>query len=94
MPFIGVRELREHTAEVLRQIRESQTEYIITQQGQPVALLLPLDMKKVEAAIVQATTEEGTTSWSQFAALSASLRQQQWPEDVNTNKLLDAIRDE
>ena len=76
MPFIGVRELREHTAEVLRQIRESQTEYIITQQGQPVALLLPLDMKKVEAAIVQATLEEGTTSWSQFAALSASLRQQ------------------
>jgi prevent-host-death family protein len=93
MPFIGMRELREHTAEVLRQIRESQTEYIITQQGQPVALLLPLDMKKVEAAIVEATIEEGTASWSQFAALSASLCQQ-WLEDVNTNKLLDAIRDE
>ncbi len=92
MPFIGVRELREHTAEVLRQIREAQAEYIITHQGQPVALLLPLDMKKVEAAIIQATIVENPTTWAQFATLSDSIRQQ-WPEDTASSTVLDEIRE-
>ncbi|MBK9053568.1 MAG: type II toxin-antitoxin system Phd/YefM family antitoxin [Chloroflexi bacterium] len=92
MPFIGVRELREHTAEVLRQIREAQAEYIITHQGQPVALLLPLDMKMVEAAIVQTTIIENPTTWAQFAILSDSVRQQ-WPEDAVSSAVLDEIRE-
>lgn len=92
MPFIGVRELREHTADVLRQIRETQTEYIITHQGQPVALLLPLDIKKMEAAIVQAAVEDGESSWAKFAALAASLRQQ-WPHNAVSEELLDSIRE-
>ena len=92
MPFIGVRELREHTTEVLRQIREAHTEYVITHQGQPVALLLPIDLKKVEAAIVQTTVAESGTTWAQFAALSESIRQR-WPEEVTSGAILDEIRE-
>jgi prevent-host-death family protein len=36
MPLIRVRELRERTSEVLRQVREEQTEYVITYQGRPL----------------------------------------------------------
>ena len=52
MPLIGVRELRERTAEVMRRVREEKTEYVITHQGRPTALLLPVDEGAVEAAIV------------------------------------------
>lgn len=42
MATIGVRELKNQTTEVLRDVREQQAEYIVTYRGQPVALLLPL----------------------------------------------------
>jgi prevent-host-death family protein len=43
MPLVGVRELRERTSEVLRQVREEGVEYVITYQGRPIAMLLPVD---------------------------------------------------
>lgn len=55
MPVIGVRELREHTSEVLRQVREDSAEYVITHQGRPVALILPINPEAVEEAMVEAS---------------------------------------
>ena len=54
MPLIGVRELREHTAEVLRRVREEKAEYVITYQGHPIALLLPVNTEAIEAATLEA----------------------------------------
>jgi len=55
MPVIGVRELREHTSEVLRQVREENAEYVITHQGRPVALIMPVNPEAVEDAMVEAS---------------------------------------
>ena len=55
MPVIGVRELREHTSEVLRQVREEHAEYVITHQGRPVALIMPVNPDAVEDAMVEAS---------------------------------------
>jgi prevent-host-death family protein len=38
MALIGIRELRERASEVIRRVREEKAEYIITYQGQPVAV--------------------------------------------------------
>ena len=54
MPRIGVRELRERTAEVLRRVRDKKDEFIITHQGRPVAILLPVDRVAVEDAMLDA----------------------------------------
>jgi prevent-host-death family protein len=54
MPVIGVRELQERTAEVLGQVHEQKAEYVITHQGRPVAVLLPVNAEVVEAAMVPA----------------------------------------
>lgn len=54
MSVIGVRELRQRTAEVLKSVREEKAEYIITHQGHPVAMLLPVDAEAMEAAMVEA----------------------------------------
>lgn len=43
MPEIGVRELKIHASEIVRQVREQRTRYIITYRGRPVGLLTPLE---------------------------------------------------
>jgi prevent-host-death family protein len=48
MPKVGVRELKNKTSEILRAVREEGAEYIITYQGRPMAVLLPLDEEELE----------------------------------------------
>ncbi len=91
MPTIGVRELREHTSEVLRQIREQRAEYIVTYQGRPVALLLPVDSEAVEEAMVQAgrkSVEGGLETWRR---VMEQVRRD-WPAGKSTQELIDEIR--
>lgn len=40
--IIGVRELKNKTSRVLREVREEMAEYIVTLRGEPVAILRPL----------------------------------------------------
>ena len=54
MSMIGVRELRQQASEFIRRVREEQAEFVITYQGRPVAILLPLDTERAEAEMVQA----------------------------------------
>ena len=40
---VGVRELKNRATEIIRHVRESRAEYVVTYRGRPVAVLLPLD---------------------------------------------------
>ncbi len=91
MPTIGVRELREQTSEVLRQVREAQAEYIITYQGKPVALLLPVQAEAVDQAMVEAGPRSVAGGWETYARLAEELRRD-WPADKSTQELMDEIR--
>jgi antitoxin (DNA-binding transcriptional repressor) of toxin-antitoxin stability system len=79
MPLIGVRGLRDHTTEVLRRIREENAEYIITCQGQPVAILQPVDTEAMEAAMLRTGKESAAKAWD---AYEKALRQgrESWPK--------------
>ena len=48
MPKVGVRELKNRTSEILRAVREEGAEYVITYQGRPSAVLLPVDENDLE----------------------------------------------
>jgi len=48
MPKVGIRELKNRTSEILRAVREEGAEYIITYQGRPAAILLPIDEEDLE----------------------------------------------
>ena len=48
MPRVGVRELKNRTSEILRSVREERAEYVITYQGRPSAVLLPIDEEDLE----------------------------------------------
>lgn len=41
MTRIGIRELKNQTSRIVREVREEQAEYVVTHQGQPVAVLYP-----------------------------------------------------
>lgn len=92
MAMIGVRELRERTAEVLRQVREKKAEYIVTYQGRPVAVLLPLPEEQVEEAILQVGKQVTAAGWKPYALLAETLRQE-WPHDRDTQSILDEVRE-
>jgi prevent-host-death family protein len=59
VPRVGVRELKNRTSEIVRAVRERGVRYIVTHQGRPVGLLLPVDEESLDAAVRQAV--EGAT---------------------------------
>ena len=91
MAMIGVRELRQQTTEVLKKLREEKVEYIITYQGQPVAVLLPLDTIAVERAILDIGKQKAVQGWEAYARIAETVRAR-WPETASTQDVLDEIR--
>ena len=91
MSLIGVRELRQKTSEVIRRVREESAEYVITYQGRPVAILLPLDADKAEEEMVQASKRAVLDNWERYELLAEELRRA-GPADLSTQDLIDAIR--
>lgn len=51
MPKVGVRELKNRTSEIVRAVRERGAQYIVTHQGRPVGVLLPVDETSLEIAV-------------------------------------------
>jgi prevent-host-death family protein len=90
MTLIGVRELRQRASEVIRRVREECAEYVITHQGRPVAILLPLDADQAQKE-VRAGKRSVLGNWERYARLADELRQA-WPADVSTQDLIDSIR--
>ncbi|NCO40562.1 MAG: hypothetical protein COZ06_25980 [Armatimonadetes bacterium CG_4_10_14_3_um_filter_66_18] len=86
MPTIGVQQLRANTAEVLRNVQQEQTEYVVTRKGLPVARLLP-----VVSPEAQPTTASRQEAWEAYVRWADEVRRR-WPKDVSTQALMDEIR--
>ena len=91
MSLIGVRELRERTSEVIRRVREERVEYVVTYQGRPVAVILPLDTDQAEAEMVKASKGAVLGNWERYERLAEEIRQA-WPANLSTQDLIDAVR--
>ena len=89
--MIGVRDLRENTAEVLRRVREERAEYVVTLHGRPTALLLPIDADAAEEAMLRAGRGRVGDGWQRYARLAEQLGAA-WPSEVDTQTLLDKMR--
>jgi prevent-host-death family protein len=91
MALIGVRELRQKTAEVLRRVQQEGQAFVITQQGRPVALLSPLDQEKIEAEILRSARQSVSDGWRVYHQLAEEIRKA-WPAGLETQTLMDDIR--
>jgi len=91
LSLIGVRELREQASEVIRRVRQDRAEYVITYQGRPVAIILPLDAERADREMVQATKKAVPDNWERYERLAEELRRD-WPADLSTQDVIDSIR--
>jgi prevent-host-death family protein len=41
MPRIGLRQLKTHASEVLRDVQDHRARYVVTNRGEPVAVIIP-----------------------------------------------------
>jgi len=61
VPRVGIRELKNRTSEIVRAVRERGVQYVVTHQGHPVGILLPVDETRLEAAVHHVVTGEAKT---------------------------------
>ena len=71
MARVGVRELKNQATEIIRDVRENRTEYVVTYHGQPVAVLLPVDEAWLEAEAERAAeaARPGQDIWAELEAI-------------------------
>ncbi len=89
--MIGVRELKEQATRILQRVREEKAEYIITYQGRPIAILMPVDAAQVEAAMVEAGRRAVSGGWAAYARPAEEIRRA-WPQEHSAQTTLDEVR--
>jgi prevent-host-death family protein len=55
MPSIGLRQLKTHASEVLRDVEENEVRYVVTNRNKPMAIIIPYTPR--EASAPQTTDE-------------------------------------
>lgn len=85
MPRIGLRELKIHTSEVLRDVQCNQERYTITNRGVPVAVIVPYSL----AAEKRPMSPEETTAFIDDLAKKVS---ELWNDPRPVAELMDEIR--
>jgi len=92
MPRVGIRELKAHLSEIMRAVREDKARYIVTHQGKPVGILLPIEEKQLDTLLIQAV--EGQAD-AELAAELEELSQEiarSWKERKSAVELLSEMR--
>lgn len=89
MPQIGIRELKIHASEIMRQVRDERARYIITYRGQPVGMLLPLEEADLEARLLNELP--AADPWEELTALGREIGEG-WQTTQTSAELLSEIR--
>lgn len=90
---VGVRELKNQTTAIVREVRENQAEYVITYYGRPVAILLPVDEAwlKAEARRAAEASTPGEDVWADLEALRQEI-DQSWQTEKTAVELVSEQR--
>ena len=81
MLTVGIRELKQRTSDLLRQVRQNGKEIQITYRGEIVALIVP----------VKRTQNDAEDSWATLDALAAEIGAQ-WPKELTSVDALSEAR--
>lgn len=86
---IGIRELKTHASEIMRQVRDERRRYIITYRGRPVGVLLPLQEAEVEEQLLNETP--AMDSWEELTELGQEIGAG-WQSDQSSAEILSDMR--
>ncbi len=63
MPRIGVRDLKIHVSEVIKDVQDNRARYTVTNRGEPVALLMPY------SRAVEGEPDDPAAAWKELTGL-------------------------
>jgi prevent-host-death family protein len=84
MREIGVRELKTHASEIVRELRDHHARYTVTYRGRPVGILLPIS----EA---YALDSDETTNWEELKRLGEEIGRG-WTSPLTSAEILSEMR--
>lgn len=87
MDGIGVRELKTHVSEIVRNVREHGKRYLITHHGRPVALIVPVE----DFALYATSGAEGADAWEELVRLGRAIARS-WQPTQTSAELLSEMR--
>jgi len=88
MPKMGVRELKAHASQIIRNVRERRARYVITHRGRPIGLLMPLDETPASPS---PAGESVTTAWKELTRLGEEIGRG-WRSSLTSTELLSEMR--
>jgi antitoxin (DNA-binding transcriptional repressor) of toxin-antitoxin stability system len=88
MPDVGVRELKTHASEIVRNVRERRARYIITYRERPVGILAPLETAPESEGPIG---EPGTGAWDELTRLGEEIGRG-WQSPLTAVELLSEMR--
>ncbi len=80
MITVGVRELKQRTSDIIRQVRQNGMEVQVTYRGEVIALIVPVRRPAPKDA------------WTSLDTLAAEIGAR-WPEDVSSLDALNEVRE-
>ncbi|MYH62505.1 MAG: type II toxin-antitoxin system Phd/YefM family antitoxin [Caldilineaceae bacterium SB0675_bin_29] len=86
MRTVGVSELKTHTSEIIRNVRENRISFTITFRGRPVGVLLPIEE---DEKVVPGKDQD---SWSELERLREEFARRPRPEKSLTEALTEMRR--
>jgi len=95
MPNVGIRALKTHASEIIRNVRERRARYVITYRGQPVGVLMPLEQATPETRTdtAPAATAAAATAaaWDELTRLGEEIGKG-WRSPLTSTELLGEMR--
>jgi prevent-host-death family protein len=89
MPDVGVRELKTNASEIIRNVRDRRTRYIITYRGRPVGLLLPLD--DIAPTSLPSAGQPQDSAWETLTRLGEEIGRG-WRSSQTSTEILSEMR--
>jgi len=89
MPDVGVRDLKAHASEIIRNVRDRRTRYVITYRGRPVGLLMPLH--ETGRVSLPLENESATATWDELTRLGEEIGRG-WRSPLTSAELLSEMR--
>lgn len=84
MVKISISKFKNHSCEILRNVREKRARYIVTHHGRPVAAIIPID--EVQPAVVAEAS-----AWDELVSLGRQIGQN-WETQQSSKGLLSGMR--
>ena len=90
MPNIGIRNLKTHASEIIRNVREHRVRYVITYHGQPVGVLMPLEQAIPETP-ADTDPAAAAAAWDELTHLGEEIGKG-WRSPLSSTELLAEMR--